>query len=104
MTKPTHPADIVGTSLQLGLLAWETQMVMAMRLMGLAGGWSVLPSESVRMVEEKAPAFAEAALMAARAAHDGKRPDQVVDAWTRSLRRRTTSNTRRLMRRGPRLS
>ena len=96
--------DIIRTSIGLGMLAAETQMVMAMRIAGMAGAWSVLPSENQRMVEEKGPAFAEAAYVAWMATLAGKRPDQVLDAWTRSLRKKTGGNARRLVRRGPRLT
>ena len=98
------PSDLVRTSLGLGMLAAETQMVMAMRIAGMAGAWSVLPSENRRMVDEKGPAFTEAAYVAWMAAISGKRPDQVLDAWTSSLRKKTGGNARRLIRRGPRLT
>ena len=96
--------DLIKTSIGIGMLAAEAQMVVAMRIAGMAGTWSVLPSENQRMVEEKGPAFAEAAYVAWMAALAGKRPDQVVDAWTSSLRKQTGGNVRRLMRRGPRLT
>ena len=98
------PSDFVRTSFGLGMLAAETQMVMAMRIAGMAGAWSVLPSENQRMIDEKGPAFMEAAADAWMAAVAGKRPDQVLDAWTTSLRRKTGGNARRLLRRGPRLT
>ena len=100
----TPSADMIRTSLGLGMLAAETQMVMAMRIAGMAGAWSVLPSENQRMIDEKGPAFLEAAADAWMAAISGKRPDQVLDAWTTSLRRKTGGNARRLMRRGPRMT
>ena len=102
--KAMTPSDVVRTSLGLGMLAAETQMVMAMRIAGMAGAWSVLPSENQRMVEEKGPAFAEAAYVVWIAMLAGKRPDEVLDAWTRSLRKKTGGNARRLARRGPRLT
>jgi hypothetical protein len=86
------------------MLVLETQAVMTMRLLGMAGAWSVLPSENNRMVSEKAPAFASAAQAATRAAMAGAPPLAVADAWARPLRRRTGANARRLGRRGPRLS
>ncbi len=101
MTNRATPADLMRAGTQTALLAWESQMVIAMRLMGMAGAWSVLPSEDRRMVAEKPPALAEAAMAAGRAAMSGKRPDQVGTAWARSLRGTTGPNMRRLARRGP---
>lgn len=99
----TTPNDMMRTGWQVTMLAWETQMVMAMRMMGMAGLWSVLPSEDRRMVSEKPPAFAEAAMAAGAATLSGKRPDQALDIWTRSLRRKTGGNMRRLASRGPKI-
>ena len=99
----TH-GDWARAGIGLGMLAFETQMVMAMRIAGMMGAWSVLPSENKRMVDEKAPAFAEAAYVAGAAALSGKRPDQVLDVWTRSIRRKTRANARRLGRRGPKFN
>lgn len=97
------PADMMRAGTQMTLLAWEANMVSAMRLMGMAGLWSVLPSEDRRMVEEKPAAFLAAAQAASLAAVTGRRPDQVATAWSRSLRGRTGANARRLARRGPKL-
>ncbi|PRY95316.1 hypothetical protein BCF33_0934 [Hasllibacter halocynthiae] len=99
----TMPGDWTRAGLGLGMLALEAQMVMAMRTAGMMGAWSVLPTENRRMMDEKAPAFAEAAQAAGAAAMAGKRPDQVLDAWTRPLRRTARANARRLGRRGPRI-
>ena len=100
----TRPADMIRAGTQMSLLAWEAQMVIAMRMMGMAGLWSVLPSEDRRMAEEKPAAFLAAAQAAGLAAMTGRRPDQIANAWTRSLRTRTGSNARRLARRRPKLS
>lgn len=85
----------------LALMA-ETQAVIGYRLMGIAGFWSVTPSENQRMVNEKLPAFTEAIVAGAMAGTRGKTPAQVVDATLRPLRRRTRQNSRRLAKRGPR--
>ncbi len=101
--RPADPLALARTGTNLALLAWETQLVMSMRLMGMAGLWSVVPSENDRMLSEKGPAFAEAVTAAAGAAMAGCRPDQIAVAWARPLRQRTRANARRLSRRGPRL-
>lgn len=100
---PADPADWIRAGWTLGMLAVETQAVMTMRLLGMAGAWSVLPSENARMVSEKAPAFADATRAATRAAIAGAPPLAVADAWAKPLRRRTGANARRLGRRGLRL-
>ena len=96
------PVALMRSGSDLAMLAWETQLVMTMRLMGMAGFWSVVPTESDRMMSEKAPAFAEAIRAATGAAMSGCRPDEVAVAWARPLRKRTRANARRLSRRGPR--
>ena len=95
--------ELVRASTDLALLAWQAQMVMAMRVAGMAGMWSVLPSENGRMVDEKAPAFAEAAMAAGRTAMRGGDPAAITRAWARPLKRATGANARRLSRRGPKL-
>ena len=101
LSDPLAPARIGWTFVAL---AAETQAVMAMRIMGMAGAWPVLPSENARMMSEKAPAFADAATAATRAVMAGAPPLAVADAWARPLRRRTKANARRLGRRGSRLT
>ena len=77
----------------------ETQMVMTLRIVGMAGVWPVAPGENNRMVFEKAPAFARAQLAMTRAAMRGARPDQIVAAGLKPLGRRTGANSRRLLKR-----
>ena len=98
------PFAVVRAGWTLAMLGWETQAVMTMRILGMAGAWSVLPTENARMMSEKAPAFADAAQAATRAAMGGARPEAVAEAWAAPLRRRTSANARRLSMRGPRLS
>lgn len=102
--KAADPFALARSGATLAMLAWETQLVMSMRLLGMAGLWSVVPTENARMMSEKGPAWAEAAQAATGAAMSGKRPDEVAAAWARPLRRHTSANARRLVRRGPKLS
>ncbi len=95
------PAEMVTTSVQVWKLAVQTQSVMAMRMMGMAGFWSVTPQEQRRMVDEKLPAFTEATVAASKAVMMGKRPDQVMEAAIAPLGRKTGANSRRLAKRGP---
>ncbi len=98
MARQASPIDILRGGVELTNLLIETQMVMAYRTLGMVGLWSVAPGENQRMIAEKGPAFTEAALAASRAAMAGRRPDQIMDAWVKPLRRKTRSNARRLQR------
>ncbi len=77
----------------------EAQSVMAMRMLGMAGGWPVSPSETSRMVTEKGPAFIRAYGDATRALMKGKRLDEVAEAALKPIGRKTRSNAKRLSRR-----
>ncbi|MGO4914849.1 antifreeze protein [Pseudogemmobacter sp. W21_MBD1_M6] len=100
MSQFPKPLDLLQTGLEAWHLVAETQEVVAYRLMGMAGFWSVLPTENSRMVSEKGPAFAEAAASAIEAASKGQRPDQVMMAAMKPLRKKTTANAKRLSKRG----
>ena len=95
---PPHatPYDLWHGSVELTTLLVETQLVMGYRMLGMVGLWSVAPGENRRMIAEKGPAFAQAAVAASRAAMAGRRPDEILDAWVKPLRRKTRSNARRL--------
>jgi hypothetical protein len=103
LPQQASPDDVLRSATEVGLLIWETQSVIALRLMGMSGMWSVRSDETARMVSEKGPAFARSAAAAMQAAASGKRPDQVMEAAVRSLRSRTRANMRRLSKRGPKV-
>ena len=96
VARHASPWDIWRGGLELTSLMIEAQTVVAYRTFGMLGLWAAAPGETNRMVAEKAPAFADAALAASRAAMAGRRPDEVAGVWVRSLRRKTRSNARRL--------
>ncbi len=79
----------------------EANMVVLMRMWGIAGFWNVTPRESTRMVAEKAAAAQASALAAARAAGRGASPVAVASAALKPVRARTRSNVARLAKRGP---
>lgn len=79
----------------------EAQTVIAMRMLGMAGFWSVTPGETYRMVFEKPAAFTQAAQAAGTAMLSGKAPHQVAAAAINPIRRKTRANSRRLAKRGP---
>ncbi|GFE64015.1 antifreeze protein [Litoreibacter roseus] len=100
MGKYASPLDLWRTGMEVSMLVAETQAVMTLRMMGMAGVWSVTPSENSRMVSEKLPAFAKSATAAGTAIMTGKRPDQVMSAAVKPLRSKTRANSRRLAKRG----
>lgn len=104
MSRHATPLELWKTGYELWCLSIESQAVMTMRVMGMAGGWSVDRHENTRMVNEKSEAFGKAMIAATRATAAGKRPDQIIAASTKPLRRKTRANTKRLVRRGPKLS
>ncbi|KEJ96399.1 hypothetical protein SUH3_13645 [Pseudosulfitobacter pseudonitzschiae] len=103
MPRLATPADLMGSWMNMSMLMMETASVMTMRMMGMAGLWSVTKSENERMVSEKSSAFLDSAAAASVATMTGKRPDEVMNAALRPLRRKTRANARRLGKRGPAL-
>jgi hypothetical protein len=76
----------------------EAQTVMAVRTLGLWGVLPASPGENRRMVAEKGPAFARAAVAAGLAAAAGKPPLAVAEAALAPIGRKTRANARRLTR------
>lgn len=94
--RPATPLDYWALGIRTAQMMAEAQVVIALRLLGLAGGWPVSPSEVSRMVQEKGPAFVKAAGEATAAAMKGRRPDQIAGAALRPIGAKTRANTRRL--------
>lgn len=101
MARHLMPLDYWRGALNFATMMAEAQMVIAMRMMGMAGFWNVTPFENTRMVQEKAVAAQAAALAAGRAIATGQSPAAAAFAALKPVRRRTKSNVRRLTRRGP---
>ncbi len=81
-------------------LGTEANMVIWMRMIGMAGAWNVLPSEDARMWSEKPAAFADAMGRGLAATMGGKDAVGATSAALKPLTRKATSNRRRLARRG----
>jgi len=77
----------------------EAQMVVGLRLWGMAGAWALPPGEALRMVSEKGPAWTEAWTRMGEAAMTGVGPVGVLSRGTSSLARPVRANRRRLTRR-----
>jgi hypothetical protein len=81
---------------QMARIAWDSQMVIALRAAGMMGILQQDAEEPQRMVMEKADAAAEAIWAALRSAGRGERADRVMAAALRPYRRRTKANVKRL--------
>lgn len=89
--------DFFAPAMEAGLMAVEAQLVIAMRLAGLAGLWPVAPEEGLVMVAEKVAAGQDALEAALRAGMRGAGPSQMALATMAPYRARTRANARRLM-------
>jgi hypothetical protein len=103
MRRTATPLDLWMLGVTSAAIAVEANMVVAMRVMGMMGGWSVAPGESLRMVTEKQAALAEAGMGAASAMARGASPVAVARAAAAPVRRRTKANVKRLTRLGPKV-
>lgn len=97
------PNQMMRLGLQTSMMMAEAQMVIAMRLMGMAGGWKVGPEENTRMVAEKSTAMVASSMAAGRAMMSGASPQAVALAALRPIRAKTRANARRLTKGGPKL-
>ena len=102
MPKPVYlnPLTYWANAMELGYVMAEAQAVIAMRLLGMAGVWSVTTTEDRRMVSEKVHALTKAGTEAGKVALRGGTPDQIAAAAIKPIRRTTRANARRLGKRG----
>ncbi|MDR0808829.1 MAG: antifreeze protein [Gemmobacter sp.] len=96
------PFESLRLALQTGQMLTEAQLVITLRLWGMAGLWNIAPEENLRMVQEKFETIAFSTAAATRAAMAGKGSAGVVMAALKPVRRRTRNNARRLSGVGPR--
>ncbi|MEX3314249.1 antifreeze protein [Sulfitobacter sp. PS-8MA] len=82
---------------QFAALAVETQIVMSLRLMALAGALPARPGENSRMIREKGPALTKSLTAGTQAALAGRTPEQIIDATLAPLTRKVRQNRKRLM-------
>jgi hypothetical protein len=95
------PAEMLQLQIQSGMMMAEANMVIAMRLWGMAGLWKTHPGENARMVDEKTSAAQASATAMTRAAMTGKSPAAVALAGLKPVRAKTRANASRLSKRGP---
>ena len=74
------PLTLMTLNANLAKLMIDTQAVMTLRLLGMAGALPQTRGENARMVNEKGPAMAKAYQAATKAAFAGGTPDQIFSA------------------------
>lgn len=82
---------------QAARLMFDTQTVMALRLMGMSGAIPAQADENYVMLTEKGPAMLKALAAGNEALMAGKSPDMVMSAVIRPLARKVSANRKRLM-------
>lgn len=97
MPKRPTPFD---NAIELSMMMFEAQSVIQMRLMGMAGLWSVGPQENSRMVTEKMEAIIKSTTDAGQATLRGGSPDEIAAAAIAPMRNATRANSRRLGKKG----
>ena len=93
--------DALRLGLQTGTMLMHAQQVVAMRTLGMMGGWNLRDGEPARMVAEKMAAFTESSAAIHTALTQSKPPLAVATAALKPYAKRTRSNARSLSRRGP---
>ena len=92
----SSPAAIWRSGFDAWRMLVEAQTVIALRMMGMAGFWTLSESETTLMITEKQQAFAQSALDATAAIMRGQPPERILAAAVRPLGRKTSANARRL--------
>ncbi|MDP2085108.1 MAG: antibiotic ABC transporter [Gemmobacter sp.] len=100
MRNPNHAAEFMKLWTESCFMAVEAQMVIGMRLAGIAGFWNVTKAENNVMRTEKIAAAQASALAATTALSGGSTPAGIVLAAMEPVRRKTMANSRRLAKRG----
>jgi hypothetical protein len=88
--------QMITLNTQFTKLMTDTQAVITLRMMGMAGALPSEAGENERMISEKGPAFSQAVSDMTAAAMAGKRPDQVMAAGMSLLQQQVSNNRTRL--------
>ena len=97
----SRASDTVSLWMACARLCSDSQGVVAMRLMGMSGAWSMPRGETQAMLDEKAPAFTEAMVAGTISALSGHPPEKVGHATIEPLSSRARNNHERLIKCGP---
>ena len=90
------PFDYMRPAIEASKMMVEAQQVIALRMAGMAGVWSMGPHENQRMVDEKVEAMTESVQAVFTAGMAGKTAGAVALAGLQPLRQRTKANASRL--------
>ena len=103
LRNPCDIPELMRLSTQAVLMTFEAQMIIAMRVGGMAGYWNVTKGENSLMSREKLPALHAASAAAMTAMMLGATPAGIALAAIAPVRSKTTANMRRLGKRGLKL-
>ncbi len=92
------PMDFMAPALEASRILAESQMVIGMRLAGMAGLWPMARSETERMLAEKLSAGLAATQAALQTGMAGGSLSDVAMAAMRPVRAQTRANAMRLQR------
>lgn len=98
MARNPTPFDLVRPGLLLAQMMVEANLVIALRMSGMAGASKMAPQEKSRMLAEKVAAAQASGWAMARATMAGATPAEVAMAGLMPVRRRTRANAKRLTR------
>jgi len=103
MAKLPNIANYVENVMDVGMIMVEAQNVIKMRIMGMAGLWSVDQHENSRMVTEKLEAMVQATTDAGSVTMAGGSTDEIAAAAIAPMRNATRANSERLTKNGAKL-
>ena len=92
------PFDLLRPALEAAEIMAESQLVIGLRLAGMAGFWPMAKAENARMLNEKLQAGLDVGHAALLAGMSGASPSQVAMAAMAPVRRKTRANAKRLQR------
>ncbi|AXI48084.1 antifreeze protein [Sulfitobacter sp. SK012] len=90
------PLSLFALQARATSLMFETQTVMALRVMGMSGAIPAHSDENLRMLTEKGPAMAEAFVAGNSAILQGKNPEEIMNATLDPLVEAVRANRVRL--------
>lgn len=100
MRNSSNMFDYLSAGANVWRLGVETNSVILLRMMGMAGIWNTPFDENWRMVAEKPKVFIKSGRDGMVAAMEGKDPAKVVNASIKHLNEATNENRKRLVDRG----
>ena len=95
-------ADLTGLYWTCARMTVDSQVVIAMRMRGSFGVWSLPKGETQAMISEKVPAFTEAYISAVLTTLSGRGLDRAARAMVEPISIKAGDNRARLSEHGPR--